>query len=94
MCNITGIVGRQLQVGEVYRHFKGSFYRVMALGYDANTEERVVIYRRADDMNDKIWVRPFVEFMSKVDHEKYPEVTQKFRFELVVPWERPRCKQE
>jgi hypothetical protein len=78
------MAGREIVIGGTYRHFKGKLYRVMALGYDAQTEERVVIYRRAEDMDDKIWVRPFVEFMSKVDREKYPDASQEYRF-LLMP---------
>ena len=33
--------------------------------------------------DDIIWIRDYDMFNSLVDKEKYPEVTQKYRFELV-----------
>ena len=72
------------KINEIYRHFKGTLYEVMAIGTDTETEEQVVIYRPYNSSSqDKIWVRPYNSFISKVDKVKYPEVEQEYRFEYV-----------
>lgn len=73
---------RKLVVHGVYRHFKGNFYIVEDVALDCETKEKVVIYRALYDDN-QLWCRPLDMFLSKVDHEKYPEVKQKYRFALV-----------
>lgn len=71
-----------IQVGRVYRHFKGDYYLVEALAQDSETGEPCVIYRKLYG-DGGLWVRPLAMFLSKVDKEKYPQVQQEYRFELL-----------
>ncbi|MCQ2488300.1 MAG: DUF1653 domain-containing protein [Clostridia bacterium] len=71
---------REIKVHGVYRHFKGNYYLVEELARDSETDEMVVVYRKLYD-DGSLWVRPLDMFLSEVDHDKYPDVTQKYRFE-------------
>lgn len=71
---------REIIVGKVYMHFKGAFYKVIAIGYHTETNEKLVVYEGLGDK--KIWVRPYEMFNSKVDKDKYPDVEQEYRFEV------------
>ncbi len=70
---------RIVKPGQKYRHFKGNIYEVLLLAKDSETTEDVVVYGH-DGQN---WVRSLSEFVSEVDHQKYPDVKQKYRFELI-----------
>ena len=73
---------QEIQLHRVYRHFKGDYYLVEDLARDSETDEEVVIYRKLYG-DGSLWVRPLSMFLSKVDHERYPSATQRYRFELV-----------
>ena len=72
---------RELKINRVYKHFKGDYYLVEGLAKDSETKKDVVVYRRLYE-DGGLWVRPLDMFLSEVDHEKYPNVKQKYRFEL------------
>lgn len=67
--------------GRRYRHFKGNIYKVYGIGVHSETAEPMVIYAQEND--SKLWIRPLSMFLSEVDHDKYPDVKQKYRFELL-----------
>ena len=71
-----------IKVGRVYRHFKGNNYLVLAIAKHSETGESYVVYKALYG-DCQTYIRPYSMFASKVDIEKYPNVTQKFRFELV-----------
>ena len=73
---------QEIQLHRVYKHFKGDYYLVEDLARDSETDEEVVIYRKLYG-DGSLWVRPLSMFLSKVDHERYPNATQRYRFELV-----------
>ena len=75
-------------VGGVYRHFKGFTARIITLATHTETGEQLVIYEckgaeSSGNHKDGIYARPLEMFLSEVDHEKYPEVMQQYRFELI-----------
>jgi hypothetical protein len=67
---------------EFYRHFKGNIYQIRCLARHTETRERMVVYQ-AMYGTFEIYVRPLAMFMEEVDRAKYPDVKQKYRFELL-----------
>ena len=67
---------------EVYRHFKGNMYQVLCIATDSENGQKMVVYQQLYQPFS-IYVRPYDMFISPVDKNKYPDVLQHYRFELV-----------
>lgn len=76
---------------KLIRHFKRelkdptsfeSLYVFRGVATHSETGEKLVVY--SDGVEGKWYVRPYDMFMSEVDHEKYPDIKQQYRFERLT----------
>ena len=66
-------------------------YEIITIGsYSEDHDQKMVVYRSVSD--NKVWVRPYEMFFSKVDKTKYPDVKQKYRFESFTLEDYWRCR--
>lgn len=68
--------------GKVVKHFKGKLYLVVDIVKHSETMEELILYKALYG-EFGLFVRPKDMFLSEVDREKYPEVKQKYRFQLI-----------
>lgn len=69
---------RDFQPGDTVQHFKGGFYKIIAIGTNTETEEKMVVYQSLKDK--RVWIRPYDMFISEVNREKYSNTYQPYRF--------------
>ncbi len=73
---------REVKIHGIYRHFKNKYYIVEDVAFHSETQEEYVVYRQLYGKHS-LWIREKSMFLSPIDKEKYPEVQQHYRFELV-----------
>lgn len=78
---------RELKIGKIYRHFKNKLYIILDIVNDSESVgednfDKVVIYQALYGDGLK-WARAYNDFNSEVDHKKYPDVKQKYKYEEV-----------
>lgn len=83
----------RIHVGDIVKHFKREgltaeekttnmyLYKVLSFGYDTDSGKYMVTYMALYG-DFKTYIRSYDEFMSEVDTVKYPNVNQKYRFEV------------
>lgn len=70
---------RNVSPGQTWRHFKGGLIKIITVADHSESLEPFVIYK----CESGTYARPLDMFLSEVDHDKYPDSEQQYRFELV-----------
>ena len=84
----------EFKAGDKVKHYKRELepdpdtdkytYEIIGIGQNTENDEQYFIYKplyESDHLKSDFYIRPISEFYEKVDKEKYPCVTQEYKFE-------------
>ncbi|NDE63898.1 MAG: DUF1653 domain-containing protein [Chlamydiae bacterium] len=75
---------QELELGDIYRHYKGQFYKLLHLARHSETLESIVVYQ-ALYPDFGIWVRPKKMFFERLQIDG----VNLLRFEKISPKDLP-----
>lgn len=59
-----------VQVGKIYRHFKGNLYKVLNIAKCSETLNEFVVYETLyENPEGRIWIRPLTMFQEKIEKD-------------------------
>lgn len=61
---------------------KRYMYLIIGVAIHSETREQFMVYKALYD-DEELFIRPLDMFLSEVEHDKYPYIKQKYRFEVV-----------
>lgn len=73
---------RDFKIKGIYKHFKGKMYLLEDVAIENDTGRKYAVYRGLYG-DAQLFIRSLDDFLSEVDHQKYPDTEQKYRFELL-----------
>ncbi|MCM1265720.1 MAG: DUF1653 domain-containing protein [Candidatus Gastranaerophilales bacterium] len=56
---------QKIEIGKIYKHYKGNLYKIIALAKHSETEEDMIVYESLK--TDDIWVRPATMWNNVID---------------------------
>ena len=70
----------EVKAGDIFRHFKGNRYEIVAVATDCEDGSLQVVYKALYPPYS-IYVRSYLDFTEELDPQKYPNAKQKYRFQ-------------
>ena len=56
MMSFNEVFMQEIQIGKIYKHYKGNLYKIIAFATHSETMEDMIVYQ--SELNGQIWVRP------------------------------------